>query len=120
MNDSARFEKQFRTLLLVGTLLQVSIGCSPAEHREEFTAGRRNLVLITVDTLRADHVSAYGYPRDTTPNIDRLADEGTRFANALVPRSETWPALTSILTANNREPTACAPTGRDSTPRNGP
>jgi arylsulfatase A-like enzyme len=42
-----------------------------------------NLLLITVDALRADHVRALGYGRDTTPNIDRLARQGTLFTQAV-------------------------------------
>lgn len=41
-----------------------------------------SIVLITIDCLRFDHVSAYGYDRPTTPNIDRLAERGTRFTRA--------------------------------------
>jgi len=53
---------------------------------------RRNVILISLDTLRADHVSAYGYPRATTPQIDRqLAARGARFTDV----STTYP-LTSI------------------------
>lgn len=57
-----------------------------------------NLLLITVDTLRADHVSAYGYARQTTPAIERLVREGARFETAFAQRGETWPSLVSILT----------------------
>jgi arylsulfatase A-like enzyme len=60
---------------------------------------RPNLLLITVDTLRADHVSSYGYPRATTPAIDQLARDGVRFENAFVQRAATWPSMTSILTS---------------------
>jgi len=59
----------------------------------------RNLLLVTVDTLRADHLSSYGYPRPTSPAIDRLAESGVRFPNAFVPRGGTWPSLTSIFTS---------------------
>ena len=53
---------------------------------------RRNVVLISLDTLRADHLSVYGYPRATSPQIDRqLAARGTRFSDV----STTFP-LTSI------------------------
>lgn len=70
-------------------------------ERVKNPTGPINFVLISVDTLRADHVSAYGYERPTTPRIDRLATQGVRFADSLVPRSETWPALTSILTGTH-------------------
>lgn len=45
----------------------------------------RNVLLVSIDSLRADHLGCYGYPRDTSPTIDRLAREGVRFANALTP-----------------------------------
>ena len=47
-----------------------------------------NVVWISIDALRADHVSAYGYSRRTTPNIDRLAREGIRFERAFVQSPE--------------------------------
>ena len=58
-----------------------------------------NLLLITIDTLRADHLTAYGYARPTSPNIDRLARRGLRFENAETVQSATWPALTSLHTS---------------------
>ena len=59
---------------------------------------RANLVVISVDTLRADHLGSYGYARATSPNIDRLAKESVRFERAFAPRAHTWPSLTSMLT----------------------
>ncbi len=56
------------------------------------------IVLFTIDTLRADHVSCYGYPRETTPFLDRLASEGARFARAVATVSHTTPSHASILT----------------------
>lgn len=58
----------------------------------------RHVVLVTIDTLRADRLGCYGYERDTSPNLDRLAAGGALFENAQVPRGSTWPSLTSILT----------------------
>ncbi len=60
---------------------------------------RRNLLLISIDTLRADHLSAYGYERETSPAIDALAREGVLFENLIAQRGSTWPSLTSILTS---------------------
>ncbi len=57
-----------------------------------------NVLLITIDTLRSDHVGAYGHDRDTTPNLDRLATEGVRFANASSVSSWTLPGHASLLT----------------------
>lgn len=57
-----------------------------------------NVVLITIDTLRADHLGCYGYHRNTTPNIDKFARSGTLFDNAVVQIPETLPSLVSIMT----------------------
>ena len=46
---------------------------------------RPNIVLITIDTLRADHLSSYGAARGSTPALDALASEGLRFDNAISP-----------------------------------
>jgi arylsulfatase A-like enzyme len=59
----------------------------------------RNILLITVDTLRADHLGVYGYPRPTSPTIDRLASEGITFDYAFAPRGMTWPSLATMLTS---------------------
>lgn len=57
-----------------------------------------NVILITIDTLRSDHVSCYGGSPVTTPNIDRLAGEGVRFTNAASTVPFTLPAHASIMT----------------------
>ena len=58
-----------------------------------------NILLVSIDSLRRDHVHAYGYQRETTPTIDRLAREGTRFATVASPTSWTLPAHLSLLTS---------------------
>ena len=57
-----------------------------------------NVLVIVIDTLRADHVSAYGYSRPTTPNLDRLAKEGVLFENAISPSSWSLPSHVSLVT----------------------
>ena len=57
-----------------------------------------NIVLVTIDTLRADHVGRYGAPPGSTPALDALASEGLRFENAISPVPLTRPAHTSLLT----------------------
>ncbi|MGB5890298.1 MAG: sulfatase, partial [Thermoanaerobaculia bacterium] len=57
-----------------------------------------NIILITIDTLRADRLSSYGNPAPLTPNIDSLAGEGIRFANAASTVPFTLPAHSSIMT----------------------
>jgi arylsulfatase A-like enzyme len=68
---------------------------SPAEPPDDNTP---NILLITVDTLRADHVSSYGYHLKTTPAIDRLASEGARFENTYSAIPLTGPSHFSIFT----------------------
>src|ERR1700690_3215307 len=62
------------------------------------TPGTPNVLVIVVDTLRADHVSSYGYAHPTTPNLDRLAQQGVRFDNAISPCSWSLPSHVSLLT----------------------
>ena len=57
-----------------------------------------NLVLISIDCLRADHVGAYGYSRKTTPNLDAFAGEATLFRNAVAVSSYTLPTHASMFT----------------------
>jgi arylsulfatase len=58
----------------------------------------RNLVLISLDTVRRDHVSAYGYERETTPAIDALAARGAVFETAVSQQTNTNPSHGSMLT----------------------
>ncbi len=58
-----------------------------------------HILLITIDTLRRDHVGAYGYPRATTPFIDGLAAEGLVFKQAVTPLPITSGSHATILTA---------------------
>ena len=59
-----------------------------------------NVILITIDTLRADRIGAYGSDRVATPNMDRLADEGILFTNAASTVPFTLPAHSSIMTGS--------------------
>ena len=81
--------------------------CATPEGRPARPSGSRlagaargwNVVLISVDTLRADHLNAYGYTaRETSPWLDGLIANGVRFDRAQAPRSLTWPSLASVLT----------------------
>jgi arylsulfatase A-like enzyme/predicted negative regulator of RcsB-dependent stress response len=58
----------------------------------------RNVVLISIDTCRADYLSCYGYPRQTTPNIDQIAKQGVIFKNVITAVPMTLPAHCSMLT----------------------
>lgn len=60
-----------------------------------------SIVLITIDTLRADHLGCYGYFRETSPGIDALAGEGILFERAYAPMSTTLPSHVSLMTSLN-------------------
>jgi arylsulfatase A-like enzyme len=65
-------------------------------------SGRKpNIVLLGVDSLRADHMSCYGYPRLTTPHIDRFAQGGTLFERTYSPHIPTTSAYSSMLTGRD-------------------
>jgi len=68
-------------------------GCQRAQ-----TAPGPNIILITIDTLRADRLGAYGNKAGLTPTIDELASEGAVFERATTVMGTTWPAHTSMLT----------------------
>ena len=58
-----------------------------------------NVLFITIDTLRADHLSCYGYHLKTSPNIDRLAEQGVRYEHAYTVTSRTGPSHYSMFTS---------------------
>ncbi len=90
----ARNRKPFRRRGIWCVLL-ILIGCAGCLPKPGF----RTVVLITIDTLRADHVGAYGYPRPTTPFLDHLAAEGVVFENAYSSSSHTAPSHASLFTS---------------------
>lgn len=84
-----------KTVRLIPAILLVIasfIGCtdSPAEPP--------NIVLVVIDTLRADHCSAYGYFRKTTPRLEQLAAHGTLYSNAWSQAPWTTPSMVSLFT----------------------
>jgi len=79
---------------LAWCLLVVALGgCSRSG-----TADGGPVILIVVDTLRADHVTCYGYQRPTAPGMCQLAESGVRFARAYAPRTNTTPSIATMLT----------------------
>lgn len=83
-------------LAAVLLLLLVS-ACAREEGRRDLDP-RPNVLLITIDTLRADYLGCYGSPDVESPNIDRLAVEGVQFMRAVAPSQCTNPAHASIMT----------------------
>ena len=72
-------------------------GCSAGDEPKA-PSGPFNLLLLTLDTPRADRLGCYGYTQAETPNLDRLASEGTRFEEAISPVPSTLPSHATILT----------------------
>ena len=83
-------------------LLLAAVGCAVSAGDD-----RDNVALVMVDTLRADHLGCYGYRRDTSPNLDRLAAAGVLFENFYSVAPWTNPAIASLFTG--RYPRAVFP-----------
>ena len=86
----SNFTRLMAGLCLVGILALVS--CKSTQAR------RPNLLLVTIDTLRADRLGCYGYPKIETPNLDRIARQGVLFENAVAPAPLTAPSHASMMT----------------------
>ncbi len=99
-----RFAAILAFALVVGTALLGAFAAVPppkAVPKTTTEAGKRtlpNLVLITMDTTRADHLGAWGYRDAHTPNLDALAARGTRFARVDTAAPITLPSHSTILT----------------------
>jgi arylsulfatase A-like enzyme len=74
-------------------VVALAVACSEPQTR---TAA--NLLLVTIDTLRRDHCSAYGYERDTTPRLRAFASQGARFDAAYAPGPTTGPSHATLFT----------------------
>jgi choline-sulfatase len=81
-------------ILIVCCLLNASIGVGQAQKK----TSQPDVFLITIDTLRADHVHCYGYENIQTPALDGLARDGIRFSQAFTPSPVTNTSHTSIMT----------------------
>jgi choline-sulfatase len=80
--------------LLAGCLTTILSVAASSQKKES----PPDVFLVTIDTLRADHIRCYGYERIQTPALDRLAQDGIRFAQAFTPSPITNTSHTSILT----------------------
>ena len=60
------------------------------------------VILISIDTLRADHLGAYGHARNTSPRLDALAARGALFEDASTTAPWTLPSMASIMTMSTR------------------
>ena len=88
-------------LLVALAIVIVLPSCAPASPPAG--AGPPNLVLLVLDTLRADHVGAYGgeLPAGVSPELDVFAEQGVRFARVIAPSSWTRPSMGSLFTSRH-------------------
>lgn len=87
----------FPAVITTGMIIYgIMSSCMPTDHVA--SPKRPNILFVTLDTTRVDHLSCYGYNRETTPNTDRVAEEGHKFIRAVSTSSWTLPAHASIFT----------------------
>jgi len=88
-------------ILAAGSMLAGSCRSAPTDSAPAARATTRpNVLLVTIDTLRADHLGAYGYATASTPTLDALAHRGVRFETAVAHVPLTGPSHASILTGH--------------------
>lgn len=87
-------------LNLVSALLALLLvtGMAGCEPDREDPSRRPDILFVILDTVRADHVSSYGYSRPTTPQLDAVAEAGALFEDVTAPGAWTWPSHASIFT----------------------
>lgn len=83
---------RLRLAFVASVALAALVACADARRPP-------NVLLISLDTTRADHCSVNGYARDTTPNLVRLAAEGARFPAAYAPSATTAPSHATLFTS---------------------
>ena len=88
-------EQRSKTFLLLTALGLAAAGLSCQKSVEQ---RRPNLILVSIDTLRADHLTVYGYDRPTSPEISRLAKEGILFEQAFSQSPKTATSHMSLFT----------------------
>jgi len=99
-----------RYTLLVGSIVMIFTGCmifllvykqsseAPIQGRQHsMKLPAPNFVIILLDSVRADHLSCYGYPQNTSPHIDSLAAQGITFNHAICQAPWTFPSVFSML-----------------------
>lgn len=84
--------------LLMAMFAFACIGCGPTTAERRVADPRPNLLLISLDTTRSDHLSVYGYERATSPRLEAFAREGLLFEAAYAPSATTGPTHASIFT----------------------
>ena len=87
-------------LVLISPVIAISYGLMPLLNENtqfETASDSPNIILITLDTVRADHLGCYGYGRYTSPALDQFADENYTFTNCRTPMPLTAPSHASLF-----------------------
>ena len=91
-----KLRKGFCLALILGALS--NIACEPDPDGRAASRSRPHVIIYLVDTLRPDHLGAYGYLRQTSPALDAFAREATLFTHAHAQASWTRPSVGSLFT----------------------
>ncbi|MHC4998065.1 MAG: sulfatase, partial [Planctomycetota bacterium] len=92
------FMKNRSTKIILALLALAAVITAIVAYRHFSAPKIRHIVLISMDTTRADYLSCYGYQHKTTPNIDAVAAEAVRFEQAIAPIPLTLPSHSTMLT----------------------
>ena len=95
--QTGNFSRSFASASSIGALLFLGLAVFPGGCRQN-KQPRANILIITVDTLRADRVGCYGYAGGLTPNVDALAKDGIVFERGVAQVPLTWPSHAAIFT----------------------
>jgi arylsulfatase A-like enzyme/cytochrome c-type biogenesis protein CcmH/NrfG len=93
-----RWERGAGGEVLLGLLLLFAFACNPNPSTPTSVSKGTPIIVISIDTLRADHLPAYGYKGVETPHLDALRRDAVLFTNAYTPTPLTFPAHSSLLT----------------------
>jgi arylsulfatase A-like enzyme len=98
MSDARLSRRRFLQAGAAGAAGVAALSAAGCSMEESGAAGRPNMLLVIIDSLRPDHVGAYGSPQVRTPNVDALANRGLRLNRAFPEAMVTIPARRSIFT----------------------
>lgn len=98
-NSSRNFLAGIFLICTIVTIADAYIDRKANLPQQSSAANQPNILLIVVDTLRSDFISAYGFPHPITPNIDALAREGVLYENAISTSPWTTPSHASLFTS---------------------
>jgi arylsulfatase A-like enzyme len=82
----------------IAVLLAIFVAACASPTEKKIESRGANVILVTLDTTRADHIGAYGYAAAQTPHLDALARDGVLFEQAITATAYTMPSHSSIMT----------------------